>query len=295
MYKEHIPVRTALTACANEDTTTRESATSGDAPQFRQKEESGSRAAQQIMRTIAISNNKGGVGKTTSTVNIANALQILGKKVLVIDIDHQAQTTYHLGIDPKKVPYSVYDIMSGEVNFSDIIVDRNGMFVLPANPTLRNIEFLPIPAKEFLLRDALDGLNGYDFVLLDCPPSLGILTLNAFSYCREVLIPLQVQFLPFHGMYNLFEALDMVKKRLNRDIEITGIIGTMYNAKKAINREVIEETEKRLPGKLFKTLIRENTALQEAPSWGQTIFEYKPESIGAKDYMALTKELLGAG
>lgn len=244
------------------------------------------------MRTIAISNNKGGVGKTTSTVNIAAALQIIGKKVLVIDIDHQAQSTYHLGIDPNKVKYSVYDIMSGEVSFRETIVDRNGIFVLPSNPNLRGIEFLPVPAKEFLLREALEGLEGFDFVLLDCPPSLGVLTLNALTFSREVIIPLQVQFLPFHGMYNLFEALDMVKKRLNRDIDVCGIIGTMYNSKKAINREVIEETEKRLPGKLFKTLIRENVSLQESPSWGKTIFEYSPGGIAAKDYMSLTMEIL---
>jgi len=243
------------------------------------------------MRTIAISNNKGGVGKTTSTVNIAAALHLMGNRVLVIDIDHQAQSTYHLGIDPNKVKYSVYDIMSGEADFNKIIVDRNGIFVLPANPALRNIEFLPVPAKEFLLREALEGLNGYDYVLLDCPPSLGVLTLNALSFSKEVIIPLQVQFLPFHGMYNLFEAIDMVKKRLNKDIQVCGIIGTMFNAKKDINREVLDETEKRLPGKLFKTLIREHTSLQEAPSWGKTIFEYKPESAGAKDYMNLAKEI----
>jgi chromosome partitioning protein len=244
------------------------------------------------MRTIAISNNKGGVGKTTSTVNIAAALHILGNKVLVIDIDHQAQSTYHFGIDPNKVKYSVYDVMSGEVDYHNIIVDREGIFVLPANPSLRNIEFLPVPAKEFLLREALEDLNGYDYVLIDCPPSLGVLTLNALSFSKEVIIPLQVQFLPFHGMYNLFEALDMVKKRLNRTIQVCGIIGTMFNSKKEINREVLEETERRLPGKLFKTLIRENTALQEAPSWGKTIFEYKPDSPGAKDYMSLAKEIV---
>ncbi len=120
----------------------------------------------------------------------------------------------------------------------------------------------------------------------------GILTLNALAFCDEIFVPLQVQFLPFHGMYNLFESVQMVKKRLNRKVEVSGIIGTMYNANKTINREVIEETEKRLPGKLFDTLIRENVSLQEAPSWGQTIFEYKPDSKGADDYMQLTEEIL---
>ena len=245
------------------------------------------------MRIISISNNKGGVGKTTSTVNIAAALQKLGNRVLVIDVDHQSQATYHLGIDPNKVKHSIYDVMSGEVSYKNIIVDRNGLFVLPANTSLRGIEFLPVPAKEFLLKEALEGLDGYDYVLLDCPPSLGVLTLNALTYSDEVIVPLQVQFLPFHGMYNLFEAIDMVKKRLNNKIRVTGIVGTMYKPNREINREILEETEKRLPGRLFTTLIRENIPLQEAPSWGQTIFEYKPESIGARDYMNLTKEIVG--
>jgi chromosome partitioning protein len=244
------------------------------------------------MITIAISNNKGGVGKTTSTVNIAAGLQMMGKKVLVIDMDHQAQSTYHLGFDPKKIKPSLFEVLKGEVPYRDILVDRKGLHILPSNPALRDVEFLPIPAKEFLLRDALEGIEEYDFVLIDCPPSLGILTLNALAYSHEIYVPLQVQFLPFHGMYNLFEAVEMVKKRLNKDVEITGVIGTMYSAKKTINKEVLEETEKRLPGKLFKTLIRDNVSLQEAPSWGKTIFEYKPDSHGAIDYMNLTEEIL---
>ncbi len=244
------------------------------------------------MRIIAISNNKGGVGKTTSTVNIAAALHKKGKKVCVIDLDHQAQATYHLGYNPKQVKKSIYHVLKGELTYGEILIDRNDLHLLPANQELKDIEFLPIPAKEFLLRDALEDMNGYDFVLIDCPPSLGILTLNALAFSHEIIVPLQVQFLPFHGMYNLFEAVQMVKRRLNKNIEIIGIVGTMYNAKRAINREVIEETENRLPGKLFDTLIRENVALQEAPSWGKTIFEYKPGSIAADDYMKLTEEIL---
>jgi len=244
------------------------------------------------VRVIAISNNKGGVGKTTSTVNIAAALHILGKKVLVIDIDHQAQSTYHFGYNPNNLTYSVYNVLKGEISYKDVIIDRDGLHILPSKNELKDIEFIPLPAKEFLLKEALDGMSGYDFILIDCPPSLGILTLNALTFAKEILVPLQVQFLPFHGMYNLFEAVQMVKRRLNKDVEITGIIGTMFNPKKQINVEVIEETKKRLPGKLFETLIRENVLLQEAPSWGKTIFEYKPNSNGAVDYMNLTKEIL---
>jgi chromosome partitioning protein len=250
------------------------------------------------MRIISFSNNKGGVGKTTTTVNVAACLDKLGKKVMVIDLDPQAQSTYHFGISqnrfdqPIKIDKTIYDVIKGEASYQETIIDRDGIHILPSCPELRGIEFIALPAKEFLLRDALETLNGYDFVLIDCPPSLGVLTLNALCYSNEIFIPLQVQFLPYHGMYNLFEAVDMVKKRLNKGIKITGIIGTMYSSRKAINNEVIDEINKRLPGKLFKTLIRENVALQEAPSWGQTIFEYKPNSTGADDYMDLTKEIL---
>jgi len=244
------------------------------------------------MKIISISNNKGGVGKTTTTVNVAAAMQILGKKVMVIDMDHQGQSTYHFGVNPNKVTESVFDVLKGEMNYREIIVNRNGIDLIPANPELRGIEFLAMPAKEFLLKEAMEDLSGYDYVLIDCPPSLGVLTLNALAISEYIIVPLQVQFLPFHGMYNLFEAVQMVKRRINRNIDVTGIIGTMYNAKKTINREVLDETEKRLPGKLFKTLIRENVSLQEAPSWGQTIFEYKPDSNGADDYMELTKEII---
>lgn len=244
------------------------------------------------MRIIALSNNKGGVGKTTSTVNIAAAIHKLGYRVLVIDMDHQAQTTYHLGFNPVELQHSVFDLLKGDMSCDELILDRNGITLLPATTELRGIEFLPIPAKEFLLRDAMEGVDDYDFILIDCPPSLGILTLNALAYAKEIIIPLQAQFLPFHGMYNLFEAVQTVKKRLNTDIEVSGIIGTMFSTTKTINREVIQETEDRLPGKLYSTLIRENVSLQEAPSWGKTIFEYKPDSNGAEDYLALTKEII---
>jgi chromosome partitioning protein len=244
------------------------------------------------MRIIAISNNKGGVGKTTSTVNIAAALHILNKKVLVIDIDHQAQTTYHMGINPKELNYSIFELLKGEISYEDLIIDRKGLAILPAKPDLKDLDFLPFPAKEFLLKEAMEKIPEFDFILIDCPPSLGILTLNALTFANEIFIPLQLQFLPFHGMYNLFEGVQMVKQRLNKNIDITGIIGTMYNASKSINREVLDETENRLPGKLFNTIIRENVSLQEAPSWGKTIFEYKPDSNGAIDYLNLTKEII---
>jgi len=247
------------------------------------------------MRTIAILNNKGGVGKTTSTVNIAAAMQILGKKVLVIDIDHQAQATYHFGLPASDVKFTIFETLKGEVSFDDAKIDRNGIDILPSKNDLKDLDFLPFPAKEFLLKEVMEKVKEYDYVLIDCPPSLGILTLNALTYASEIIVPLQLEFLPFHGMYNLFEGVQMVKQRLNKGIEVTGIIGTMYNAAKSINREVLSETDERLPGKLYQTLVRENVALQEAPSWGKTIFEYKSDSNGATDYMNLTKEIVAQG
>ena len=248
------------------------------------------------MRTIAISNNKGGVGKTTSTVNIAAALEILGKKTLVVDIDHQSQTTYHFGLKPQEhFKYSVFEVLKGEHYYEDILVRRGGIDILPAKTDLKDLDYLPFPAKEFLLKDALVNAVDYDYVLVDCPPSLGILTYNALAYCQEIIIPLQLEFLPFHGMYNLFEGVqDKIRKHLNKTIQITGIIGTMFTAGKNINKEVLEETEERLPGLLFKTRIRKNDDLQAAPSWGKTIFEYKPDSKGAMDYLNLTKEIVAA-
>jgi len=244
------------------------------------------------MRIISISNNKGGVGKTTSAVNISAGLQLQEKQVLLIDIDPQAQSTYHFGIKSKELKHTIFDVLKGDISYEDALIDRHGLHILPASLELRGFEFLPIPAKELALKDALQNLQGYDFVLIDCPPSLGTLTLNSLAYANEIFIPLQLQFLPFHGMYNLFEAVEMVKKRLNKSIKITGIIGTMYNARKLINKEVIDEIHKRFPEKMFDTIIRENVTLQEAPSWGQTIFEYKPDSNGAIDYMDLTREIL---
>ena len=249
------------------------------------------------MKIISMSNNKGGVGKTTSTVNIAASLQILNKDVLVIDLDPQAQSTFHFGISKNrdtsiKLKNTIYEVIKGEIPWEDAIIDRNGIHILPSSTDLKGIEFLPIPAKEFLLKDALEDMNSYDYVLIDCPPSLGVLTLNALTYATEIFVPLQVQFLPYHGMFNLFEAVQTVQKRLNKNIDITGIIATMYNPNRVINREVIDEINEKLPGKLFETLIRENVALQEAPSWGKTIFEYSPNSNGAKDYIKLAKEII---
>lgn len=244
------------------------------------------------MRTIAISNNKGGVGKTTSTVNIAAALEILGKRVLVIDMDPQSHTTYHLGFNPEELKLSVFEVLQGERYYDEVLIHRGNIDLLPARPNLKDIDFIPFPAKEFLLKEALADVHEYDYLLIDCPPSLGILTLNALTFSEEIFIPLQCEFLSFQGMYNLYEGVQMVKKRLNKGIRITGIIGTMYDKRKKSDREIIEETKDRLPTKLFATLIRENEPLKVAPSWGKTIFEFKPECAGAEDYMNLTREIV---
>lgn len=246
------------------------------------------------MRTISISNNKGGVGKTTSTVNIAAALEILGKRVMVIDMDPQAHTTYHFGLNQEDFKFSIFEVLQGERYYDEVVQHRGNIDILPAKPNLKDIDFLPFPAKEFLLKEALADVNDYDYLFIDCPPSLGILTLNALTYTKEIFIPLQCEFLSFQGMYNLYEGVQMVKKRLNKEIKITGIIGTMYDKKKKSDREIIAETKDRLPSKLFDTLIRENEPLKVAPSWGKPIFEFNPECSGAEDYMNLAKEIVAS-
>jgi chromosome partitioning protein len=247
------------------------------------------------MRIIALANQKGGVGKTTSTMNIGAGLNKLGKKVLLVDLDPQAHLTYSLGIEAHELDKTVYELLKGETTLEEVLIYRGeGLKLIPSTLDLAGaeIELSGIAGREFLLKEALDGLRGFDYVLIDCPPSLGLLTLNALTTTQEVYIPLQTEFLALQGLSKLLETIEVVKKRLNRKLEITGIIGTRYDGRKLLNRGVIDKIEGYLGDKLFKTLIRENISLAEAPSYGQTIYEYKPDSHGAEDYLNLCKEII---
>lgn len=247
------------------------------------------------MQKIAIVNQKGGVGKTTSVNNIGAGLVSFGKKVMLIDLDAQSNLTYSLGLDAEM---TIYDVLKGDVGIQDIIIEKGALHIIPASLTLSGaeIELSSIAGREFLLSEALaDIQKNYDYILIDCPPSLSLLTLNALTTANEVYIPIQTEFLALKGVSMLIDTIEVIKKRLNKKLEITGIIGTRYNKHINLNNEVLAKIKEHFETKLFKTLIRENVALAEAPSHKQNIFEYKSNSNGAEDYLNLCKEIIKRG
>lgn len=246
------------------------------------------------MKTIAFTNQKGGVGKTTSTVNVGAGLCLQGKKVLMIDLDPQANLTYSLRMHTQRLDTSIYDVLKGKADPNSAIINHNGFDILPSSIDLSGaeMEFANEPARETLLKATLGKLEKqYDYVLIDCPPNLGLLTLNAFTAVNEVFIVLQSEYLALHGLSKLMEVIKVVKERLNPDIEITGIICTLFDRRKNLNNEVVDHIKDYFGSKVFNTIIRDNVALAEAPSHHKTIFEYDPQSYGAVDYMALSKEI----
>ena len=249
------------------------------------------------MQIIALTNQKGGVGKTTCAINIGAGLNKLRKRVLLIDLDPQAHLTYSLGIPAHELNNTVYELLKGTVNLKETIIERNGLSLVPSSLNLSGaeIEFSGVAGREFLLKESVEGLKKYDYVFIDCPPSLGLLTLNALTTAQEVYIPLQTEFLALQGMTKLLETINIVKKRLNKDLEIAGIIAMRFDNRKNLNREVVEKIKEYFGNKLFNTLIRDNISLAEAPSFGKTIFEYKSNSYGSKDYLDLCKEIIKRG
>lgn len=249
------------------------------------------------MQIIALINQKGGVGKTTCAINIGAGLNKLKKRVLLIDLDPQAHLTYSLGIPAHELKNTVYELLKGTASLKETITERNGLSLVPSSLNLSGaeIEFSGLAGREFLLKETVEGLNKFDYVFIDCPPSLGLLTLNALTTAQNIYIPLQTEFLALQGMTKLLETIKIVKKRLNKDLEITGIIATRFDNRKNLNREVVEKIKEYFGNKLFNTLIRDNISLAEAPGFGKTIFEYKSNSYGAKDYLDLCKEIIKRG
>ena len=245
------------------------------------------------MRKIALVNQKGGVGKTTTAVNLSAALARLDRRVLLIDLDPQSNATISFGIQPHQQTVTSYSVLNGTPP-QPVKVSEN-LHLIPSNIELAGAEMELASAigRETVLKDAMAGLAGYDFVLLDCSPSLGLLSINALSYVTEVMIPLQCEFLALHGISLLMRTVDLVKKRLNPALEITGVIPCMYDARKSLARETVVEIERYFKEKVFKSKVRTNVRLAEAPSHGKSIFDYAPESYGAEDYLALAREVAG--
>jgi chromosome partitioning protein len=247
-----------------------------------------------MTRIIALVNQKGGVGKTTSTINIGAGLNRLGKSVLLVDLDPQANLTYSLGVEAHNLDHTVYELLTRGTKAKDAIIKREAYDIIPASLNLSGaeIELTSTQGRETLLKEALVPIkNRYDYILLDCPPSLGLLTVNGLTTAKEVFVPLQTEFLALQGMSKLLQTVEVVKEWLNPAIEITGIIGTLFDSRKRLNREVIAKIQEYFNDKLFQTIIRDNISLAEAPSFGQNIFEYKPQSYGAEDYLELCKEI----
>lgn len=246
------------------------------------------------MKTIAFTNQKGGVGKTTSTINVGAGLCLQGKKVLMIDLDPQANLTYSLRMNSQRIDNTIYDVLKGRIAPEDAIISHNGFDILPSSIDLSGaeMEFANEPARETLLKNNLGKLGkDYDYILVDCPPNLGLLTLNAFTAVNEIFIVLQSEYLALHGLSKLMDVIRVVKERLNPEISISGIICTLFDGRKNLNREVVDHIKDYFGDKVFNTIIRDNVALAEAPSHHKTIFEYDSESYGAQDYMALSKEI----
>ena len=250
------------------------------------------------MRSIALLNQKGGVGKTTTTANLGACLAMLGKKVLVIDMDPQANLSVHLGVDIHKLKYSVYNIITGDCKPDDVILNTKiqGLDIIPANIDLSGaeIELVGVVGRETVLREYLGNvLDRYDYVLIDCPPSLGLLTLNVLTLVHEVFIPLQTEFFALQGVSKLLDTHEVVRKRLNKNLEITGIIFCMYTSRTRLCKEVIEKVKEHFAkDQVFDTVIRKNVKLSESPSHGKPIISYAPSSHGSEDYMSLAKEVV---
>lgn len=246
-------------------------------------------------KVIALSNHKGGVGKTTSTLNIGAGLANLGKKVLLIDLDPQANLTNSL--DEIEADKNVYEALLGEYGFEPIEITTN-LYLVPSTLDLSGaeVELSGEAGREFLLRDLIEPIRKkFDYILIDCPPSLGLLTINALTASDEVYIPLQTEFLALQGLTKLTEVVEKIKKRLNKKLSVGGVILTQFDVRKTLNRNVAEKVEEHFKQKVFETKIRENVALAEAPTSRKDIFRYSPKSAGAEDYNALAKEIVKRG
>jgi len=255
------------------------------------------------MKSIAFINQKGGVGKTTSTINIGAGLARMGKKVLLVDFDPQANLTYAFGVQPETLQKTCYELIKSVANKQKVLAndfllelnigDKDKLFLLPSSIGLSGFEndIKDHAQRNFLFREVLDRFDKFDYILVDCPPSLGLLTVNVLSAVQEVYIPVQTEFFALQGLGQISNVVKVVSQGLNPSLKLGGVIGTKFNNRK-LHKDVMTYLKDTFKGVVFKTVIRENIALAEAPSFGKDIYSYSPKSNGAKDYLLLCKEIL---
>lgn len=247
-------------------------------------------------KIISVANQKGGVGKTTTTINLSTMLAKKGKKVLLIDADPQGNATSGVGVE-KEVENSIYDVLVSDIEIQDTIqktVVKN-LYICPSNINLAGaeVELVSMMSREQRLKEKLDDFKAeYDYILIDCPPSLGLITLNAFTASDSVLIPVQCEYYALEGLGQLINTINLVKKHLNKHLEVEGALLTMYDARTNLSNQVVKEVKKYFDDKVYKTVIPRNVRLSEAPSYGMPITEYDPRSKGARTYEKFAKEFL---
>lgn len=251
-------------------------------------------------RIIAIANQKGGVGKTTTAINLSASLASLGKKVLALDLDPQGNMTSGLGVDKDQVENSVYDLIIGQTGIEECICKEviENLDVLPSNINLSaaEIELIGVENKEYIIRNEMEKIKDrYDFVIIDCPPALSMLTINAMTTADSILVPIQCEYYALEGLSQLIHTINLVQERLNPALVIEGVVFTMYDARTNLSLQVVENVKDNLDQTIYKTIIPRNIRLAEAPSYGMPINLYDPKSTGAESYLLLAEEVIHKG
>ena len=251
-------------------------------------------------RIIAIANQKGGVGKTTTSINLSASLAAKGKKVLVIDTDPQGNTTSGFGIEKNELEDTIYELILGECSIRDCIISNviKNVSVVPSNVNLAaaEIELIGVDKKEFILKNEVDYVkDDYDFIIIDCPPSLNILTINALTAADTVLVPIQCEYYALEGLNQVLKTVELVRKKLNPQLELEGVVFTMYDARTNLSLQVVESVKSNLNQTIYKTIIPRNVRLAEAPSHGKSINLYDTRSTGAESYRMLAAEVISRG